>query len=226
MARFMKINKHRIIIIVSIIIFLVLSISGWLTWKDWSYSESEPYAKESELPSDIVVIYYSRSGKTEAMARQIARRFESDIFQISDQSYYQGLTGMWRANRDSWFRKPAPISRSVIDLTDYRLIFLGSPIWWYRPAPPLWAFVESNNFDGKFVVLFNTFNSRFKQDEIEEFKDLVEDRGGTFLDHVYIRRGRIYNQLSGEELIREAQQILDAKEQEWRRVISEGAQSK
>lgn len=209
-------------IIVLSCIILFLSISGWLLWKDWSYFESEPYSKDDEIDSDVVVIYFSRTGKTEAMARQIADKFEADLFQISDQSYYQGISGMWRANRDSWFKKPAPIMPAILDLSNYRLIFLGSPIWWYRPAPPLWAFVEHNRFEGKNVVLFNTFNSRFKQREIDEFINLVKSRGGIFLDHIYIRRGRIYNQLRGEELVLEVQKIIDDKEQAWRSVNNAG----
>lgn len=128
---------------------------------------------------------------------------------------------MLRANRDSWFQNPAPISPSIIDLSEYSLIFLGSPIWWYWLAPPLWAFVEHNHFEGKNVVLFNSFNSRFKQEEIDEFHDMVENRSGIFLVHVYIRRGRIYNQLSGDELIQAVQQMMDAKEQSWRRLAGE-----
>jgi flavodoxin len=215
----MNSRTRWIILIISAFIVIFIAVVAWLMVRDWSYFESEPYPKESVLPAEVAVIYYSRSGKTEAMARQIARRFEADVFKISDQSYYQGMTGMVRANRDSWFKKSAPIPQVTIDLRNYNLIFLGSPIWWYRPAPPLWAFVENNSLDGKNVILFNTFNSRFKRNEIEEFKDLVEGQGGIFLDHVYIRRGRIYNQLSGDELIKETQQILDAKEQQWRSMM-------
>ena len=42
----------------------------------------------------------------------------------------------------------------------HKLVALGSPVWLFRPAPPLWAFVASHRFDGSQVLLFNTFNSR------------------------------------------------------------------
>jgi flavodoxin len=209
-------KMRRIVLIVSTLILIFLTITAWMIYRDWSYFETDPYIRESELPAKVAVIYYSRSGKTEAMARQIARRFDAELLQISDQSYYQGPLGMLRANRDAWFKKPIPIKPPSIDLTNYRLIFLGSPIWWYRPAPPLWSFVKHNDFKKNGVVLFNTFNSRFKDNEMSEFKDLVEKQGGLFLDHVYVRRGRIYSQLSGKELMRKIEQILDAKEEEWR----------
>ena len=62
------------------------------------------------------------------------------------------------------------IKPETIDLSQYNLIFLGSPIWWYRPAVPLWTFVEKNNFKDKIVVLFNTFNSKFKSKYIKSFR--------------------------------------------------------
>jgi len=95
------------------------------------------------------------------------------------------------------------------------LIFIGFPIWRYRPAPPLWTFVEKNDFNGKEVILFNTFNSKFKAKPIKKFQREVEKKGGRLIDHIFIRRGRIYYQLSGKELIRQAQDLLDKKVKEW-----------
>jgi hypothetical protein len=102
------------------------------------------------------------------------------------------------------------------------LIFLGSPIWWYRPAVPLWTFVEKNSFKDKAVVLFNTFNSKFKSEYIKEFIALVKNKEGQFLDHIYVRRGRWYSQLSREKLLEKFNKILDIKEEKYNRVITEG----
>jgi flavodoxin len=218
-----SINKQQGRIILGLLIILVvvsfLAVSGFMLWKDWSYFESEPYQRNADYPTNVLVLYYSRSGKTEAMAREIARKFQADIVNIKAETYGQGVSGILKANRDAWNKRTAVIEPETIDISNYRLIFLGSPIWWYRPAPPLWTFVEKNDFQGKVVVLFNTFNSRFKPEEIQEFQELVENKGGRFLDHIYVRRGRIYNQLSGSELIEEVQKLLEDRESEWRSVV-------
>jgi flavodoxin len=218
-----SINKQQGRIILGLLIILVvvsfLAVSGFMLWKDWSYFESEPYQRNADYPTNVLVLYYSRSGKTEAMAREIARKFQADIVNIKAETYGQGVSGILKANRDAWNKRTAVIEPETIDISNYRLIFLGSPIWWYRPAPPLWTFVEKNDFQGKAVVLFNTFNSRFKPEEIQEFQELVENKGGRFLDHIYVRRGRIYNQLSGSELIEEVQKLLEDRESEWRSVV-------
>ena len=68
-------------------------------------------------------------------------------------------------------------------------IYLGSSIWLYSPAPPIWQFVEKNRFDGKHVVLFNTFNSKFKQEYINTFHQKVMERGAVSFEHQFVNRG-------------------------------------
>jgi hypothetical protein len=59
------------------------------------------------------------------------------------------------------------------------------------------------------------FNSRFKSEEIDAFRRLIARGGGTFIDHVYVRRGRILNQLSGKELIERVRGLLAARAGGW-----------
>ncbi len=150
------------------------------------------------------------------MAREIARRLQADILRIETKPYGLDFKGWLQANSDAASeKKQVDITPEVVDFHPYRLIFLGSPIWWYRPAPPLWTFVEKNDFSGKDVVLFNTFNSEFKAEPIKEFQLEVEEKGGRLIDHIFIRRGRVYYQMNGKELIQQTQDLLDKKVKEW-----------
>ena len=84
---------------------------------------------------------------------------------------YEGMIGGLKANNDAWNEgTKTKIKPEKVDMSGFDLIFLGSPIWWYRPAVPLWTFVTKNNFHGKQVVLFNTFNSKFEKTYIDKFK--------------------------------------------------------
>ena len=51
----------------------------------------------------------------------------------------------------------------------------------FRPATPLWAYVEQAELTGKEVVLVTTGNSRFEQAEIDAFAKRVEARGGRLI---------------------------------------------
>jgi flavodoxin len=183
--------------------------------KDRTYFASPPYRRERTGPSTVLVLYYSRSGNTEAMAREIARRYQAEIVALEAEAYSLDFDGWRRVRHDAWNKLPAAIVPETLDMARYDLVFLGAPIWWYRPAPPLWTFVDSNDFHGKRVVLFNTFNSRFKVEEIDAFSRLVARKGGRLMDHAHIRRGRILSQLSGNELMERVREVLDSRAGNW-----------
>ena len=88
------------------------------------------------------------------------------------------------------------------------MIFLCSPIWWFRPAVPLWSFVENHDLAGKSVFLLLTGNSRLKEELINKFSILVEEKNGKFLGKLFIRRGRIYWQKTPDEVNEEVREAL------------------
>jgi len=166
--------------------------------------------------NDILVLYYSLSGNTEIMAKAIASRYQADLIEIEGEEYSNDIIGSIRASADAWTEeRNSTIDPGIIDLNRYRFIFLGSPIWWYRPAVPLWTFVVKNNFQSQNIILFNTFNSRFKDKHIAEFSDLVKSKGGSLSDHIFIKRGRWYNQLDRNELVEQIQTLIKSKETQW-----------
>nr|WP_060985588.1 hypothetical protein [uncultured Acidovorax sp.] len=146
------------------------------------------------------VIFFSRSGNTALLARHLARRLNAGLYRLEARDYSLGLLGWANALRDAQNHE-ANISVPEIDLSAHNTIYLGSPIWMFSPAPPLWQFVVSQRFDGKQVVLVNTFNSRFKPEFIEQFRQLVMQRGALSFEHRFVRRGRMGWQLSPQEML-------------------------
>jgi len=213
----MKIHKRKATIF-SICIMAIALIASFLLVqiKDQTYFHSPSYSPKQDKDSTTLVVYYSRSGNTEAMAREVARKFNADIVKIEAEKYSLDYKG-WRNAADDADDKVTmvQISPETVDMRKYQLVFIGSPIWWYRPAPPLWTFVERNNFKNKNVILFNTFNSRFKAEEIELFQKEIEKKGGRLIDHIFIKRGRVYYQKSGEQLLEESQKIINEKMKKW-----------
>ena len=216
----MHMKLVTIMLTLGLVSVLVLIVSvAFMFWKDRTYHQSEPYHRESDQPADVLVLYYSRSGNTEAMAREIARTFQADIRYLDAEAYSLDYQGWRNAVGDASRHTESEIAPETVDITPYKLIFIGSPIWLFRPAPPLWTFVEHTDFQGKPVVLFNTFNSRFKHGELAEFHAAVEKSNGRFLDHIYVRRGRIIWQKSGKILIRDTRKLLDARKSVWQQIL-------
>ncbi len=201
-----------------LILFFISSIFATLA----GYAQSNEKAKlsiDNKTLAKPLVVVYSYTGNTRAVADEIIKRFNAEIVIIKAKEY-DGLTGPINANIDAWNEvRTTDIKPETVNISQYNLIFLGSPIWWYRPAVPLWTFVEKNNLKDKTIVLFNTFNSRFKSEYIEGFINLVKKKGGHFLDHIFVRRGRWHSQLSREELLEKFNKILSTKEEKYNRII-------
>jgi hypothetical protein len=171
--------------------------------KDQTYVPSETYAPMGEPNRAVAVVYYSRSGHSEAVAREVARTFNAPIARISA-DYPLDFSGQGKAVSDANAGDLPRIEVGPIDLDPVRRLFLVSPTWMFRPATPLWAYVEQTNLTGKEIVLITTGNSRFEQPEIDAFARRVETRGGRLIHHLFLRRGRIYWQKSREDLLAEA----------------------
>lgn len=189
----------------------ILGIAAFtiMTVKDRTYVPSAAYLPMGEPNRKVAVVYYSRSGHSEAVAREIARTFNAPIARI-DADYPLNSAGQGKAIFDARAEALPTVRVEAIDLAPAQRVFLVSPIWMFRPATPLWAYVEQVDLSGKEVMLITTGNSRFEQVEIDAFAKRVEVRGGRFIGHNFLRRGRIYWQKSREELIDEVRKEVAA----------------
>jgi len=168
----------------------------------------EPYATPTQAaPSRVAVVYFSRSGNTALAARHVAKRLAASLHALEVPPYALGVSGLAHSALDAKARRDDPaklpdINPRTVDLKPFDTVWLGSPVWFYSPAPPIWAFVEHNRFDGQHVVLFNTFNSSFGEDQIAAFKAKVLARGARSFEHRNVLRGRMTQQLSPEEMLK------------------------
>ena len=181
-----------------------------------TWVESPPYKKMSGTPARALVAVYSLTGNTLWAAKEVARFFDADFLQIAAPRYTRTIRGQMRASRDADRElTTTPIQHDPVNISNYELIFLCSPTWWFRPAPPLWSFVENHDFAGKAVFLLLTGNSRFKEELVGKFGKLVEERNGKYLGSLFIRRGRIYWQKSPHEVIEEVRGALKSRQNIW-----------
>lgn len=154
------------------------------------------------------VIYFSRSGNTALAARHLATRLRARLFALDAPVYRLGPMGLVQAIGDANALKRTPetlpdIMPRTLDLTPFETVWLGSPVWLYSPAPPIWVFVEHNRFDGKDVVLFNTYNSHFGEEHIAALRAKVMARGAKTFTHRHVLRGRMTRQLTPEQMLTE-----------------------
>lgn len=174
-----------------------------MAWKDRTYVGSPAYTPSGEPNRATAVVYFSRSGHSEAVAREIARTSNAPIAHINATDYPLDFSGQTKAVSDAEAQALPKITVEPIDLAPAHRVYLVAPTWLFRPAPPLWAFVEQTDLAGKEVVLVMTGNSRYKQESIDGFAERIAAHGGKLVRHVFLRRGRIYWQMSRDELLEE-----------------------
>ncbi len=105
-----------------------------------------------------LIVYYSISGNTQAVANQIQKNVGGDIVQIETVSAYPSnynqLTQQAKKEIQEGFK---PQIRPInVNLNDYDVIYLGSPNWWSTIAPPVMSFLSQNDLSGKTIYPFIT----------------------------------------------------------------------
>lgn len=108
-----------------------------------------------------LVLFYSQTGVTRAVAEELQRQLGCDIDSVVavnpyDGDYEQTIARWMQEKTDSIKVEVKPINTN---LDDYDTIFLGFPIWGGTYALPMASFLADNNLDGKNVVTFATFGS-------------------------------------------------------------------
>ena len=80
----------------------------------------------------VLVAYFSHSGNTREMARQIAEATNGDLFEIVPQSAYpaQYDAVMAQAKREIGRGYRPALKGRLPDIGAYDVIFVGSPCWW------------------------------------------------------------------------------------------------
>lgn len=138
----------------------------------------------SAAPSGkVLVVYYSASGNTERVAKDIADAAGADLFEITPTEVYSDDDLNWRNSdsrvsreHDDESLRDVPLTTTEVpDWDSYDTVFIGYPIWWGIAAWPVDNFVKANDFTGKTVIPFATSASS----GMGQSGNLLRDLAGT-----------------------------------------------
>ncbi len=103
-----------------------------------------------------LVLFYSRSGATRGVARELGHALDADLMEITCSRYRRGLLGFLRAAFDSLRGNLPPVDVPPIDFSVYDLVLVGAPIWTSYPAVPVRSFFSTASSLGRETGLFFT----------------------------------------------------------------------
>ena len=138
--------------------------------KDTQESSQEPAATpEPEEPTEsdssrALVVYFSATGNTKALAETIAEAADADLAEIIPEEPYTSddlnyNNNSCRANQELNSDARPAIQPLTADVAQYDVILLGYPIWWGQCPPVVRTFLEENDLSGKTIMPFCTSGS-------------------------------------------------------------------
>ena len=96
-----------------------------------------------------LVAYFSASGVTKRLSENLAKAIGADLFEIIPEELYTEADLNWKdKNSRSTVEmkdracRPAIASR-IDDISQYDVVFVGFPVWWYREPSIIDTFAES-----------------------------------------------------------------------------------
>ena len=146
-----------------------------------------------------LVTYFSASGVTRNAAKQVADIIGADLYEITPETLYtdadldwtnkQSRSSVEMADKTS---RPAIKDGGKVDLTNYDVVFVGFPIWWYTAPTIINTFIEANDFTGKTIVPFATSGG-------SNIKKSCEDLQAAYPDYKF-GEGRLLNSIDKADI--------------------------
>lgn len=106
----------------------------------------------------VLVAYYTRTGNTRVIARQIGRTLGAHIFEIQTADPYpedyEEQVAVAQQQRDSGFEPP--LVSTAPDMQSCETVFLGFPIWGMTAPSVIRSFLSQHDLSGKTLVPFIT----------------------------------------------------------------------
>lgn len=152
-----------------------------------SEESSDPADEPTETGSKALVVYFSHSGNTESVAKEIQSQTGADIFEIVPATPYTTdyntlLDVAQNEKRDN--ARPA-ISSSIENIEQYDVIYLGYPNWWADMPMVVYTFLDTYDLSGKTIAPFVTSGGSGFSNTISTIKTM--EPNATVTDGLAIR---------------------------------------
>lgn len=170
-------NKKIIALVIVIILLVILGgIAFWLTNNNQENTNNETENNTLNAQTDdnnttniendnedteigkVLVLYFSQSGNTEAVANFIHNAVGGDIVKLETETPYPSdYDELVDYAQEEQRENARPVLSTKIDnIDEYDTIFLGYPNWWGDMPMPIYTFLDEYDLSGKTIAPFIT----------------------------------------------------------------------
>jgi hypothetical protein len=112
----------------------------------------------ADTSGKTLVVYYSLSGNTARVAREVARQARADIEVLRDFNHEPplGFLGYVKAALDAVRGKPGRLAQIACDPRNYSRVVIGTPVWAGHMSPAVRAYLGRFKADLPHVAFFIT----------------------------------------------------------------------
>lgn len=142
-------------------------------------SSSEP--EQTEEGERTLVVYFSATGNTKAVAEKITELTGADIYEIVPAEPYTAddldyNVSDCRANREMNDASARPaIGGDSIDVSGYDTVMIGYPIWWGTMPRIINTFLDTYDLSGKVILPFCTSGGSGVSQSVSDIRSVEPD---------------------------------------------------
>src|SRR5258707_5538551 len=115
-----------------------------------------------------LVVCYSRTGNTRAIATEIAKTIDGDLDLVISRENRDGLIGWLRCAFDATFERQTQIAHPARKVHDYELVIVGTPTWNAALSSPIRSYLARHASQIRAVAFFATCSGRAAERAIDQ----------------------------------------------------------
>ena len=161
--------------------------------------------------SDILCIYYSRTGNTKKAMEEIASALDAELAELWDDADRSGWRGWLRCGLDAMRKSTRPVRpiETQKQLGEYRLVILGTPVWAGRYSAVMRSFLKAHGEEIQNAAYVLTRSSGAQYQEVYRQMDLSVPAGHRAA--VSLRSGDVGWEFWQEEFLRQVRAFLEGQ---------------
>ena len=128
--------------------------------------------------SDVLCIYYSRTGKTKQAMEEVAQALNAELVEITDGQDRSGFKGFMLSGMEAMRISTRPLLPFTTEkpLEEYRLVVIGTPVWAGRCSSVVRGLLKRRGLEMRRVAYLLTRDSDKRYEEVYDQMDQYVSR--------------------------------------------------